>query len=111
MLSAWFVAIVGLVVTVLVGVVTLSDSVELIPVGSDAEDLILDTDSDVDVLIALVEAPTTAAPRVKTVVAVLQHLCLSASLSQQYFASSPYPCFRTATLARHLYGSLTRSSS
>ena len=91
MLSALFAAVVGLAVALLIEVILLSDNVELIAVGSDNEGLILDTDSEADVVTAPVEAPTAAAPSVKTAVAVLQHLCLSASLSQQYFASSPYP--------------------
>lgn len=41
--------------------------------------------------LALVEAPTSAPASVKTAFSVLQHLCLSASLSQQYLASSAYP--------------------
>jgi hypothetical protein len=62
---------------------------EAVRVGPDADILKLEADNDVeDVVLALVLAPKTAPCKVKTAFSVLQHLCLSASLSQQYFASS-----------------------
>ncbi|KZM26746.1 hypothetical protein ST47_g2111 [Ascochyta rabiei] len=79
---------------VLVG--ALSEVVEPVAVGPNDEVLTPDTDSGADdevalVNAALVDAPNSAPANVKTAFSVLQHLCLSASLSQQYFASSPYP--------------------
>lgn len=67
------------------------DVEEAVGVGPEADILKLEADSDVEVVLALVLAPTTAPCKVKTAFSVLQHLCLSASLSQQYFASSAYP--------------------
>jgi hypothetical protein len=71
--------------------VEVSDTVKPVAVGLDVDVAALDTDRDVDVVIALVDGPTSAPNRVKIAVSVLQHLCCSASLSQQYRASSPYP--------------------
>lgn len=68
-----------------------SDMVGSVAVGANDDDFALDTDDGVDVVLALVEAPATAPCRVNTAVSVLQHLCLSAWLSQQYWASFPYP--------------------
>jgi hypothetical protein len=65
------------------------DVEEAVGVGPEADVLKLEADNDVeDVVLALVLAPNTAPCKVKTAFSVLQHLCLSASLSQQYFASS-----------------------
>ncbi|KAF9691378.1 hypothetical protein EKO04_010685 [Ascochyta lentis] len=71
----------------------LSETIEPVAVGPNVDVLTLDADSGVDdevalVDAALVEAPNSAPANVKTAFSVLQHLCLSASLSQQYFASS-----------------------
>jgi hypothetical protein len=65
------------------------DAGEAVGVGPEADILELEADNDVeDVVLALVLAPNTAPCKVNTAFSVLQHLCLSASLSQQYFASS-----------------------
>lgn len=68
-----------------------SEALDVVAVGPEVEVLTLVLDDDIDVVLALVLAPTTAPCNVKTALCVLQHLCLSASLSQQYFASSAYP--------------------
>lgn len=88
--------VVGVIVDVFSGVVTPGDATpdveEAVGVGPEADILKLEADNDVeDVVLALVLAPNTAPCKVKTAFSVLQHLCLSASLSQQYFASSAYP--------------------
>lgn len=70
---------------------TNTEIVEAVAVGPDVFVARLDAEDEVDVVVALVLAPTTAPCSVNTAFVVLQHLCLSASLSQQYFASSPYP--------------------
>ena len=86
----------GVIVDVFSGVVTPGDATpdveEAVGVGPEADTLKLEADKEVeDVVLALVLAPNTAPCKVKTAFSVLQHLCLSASLSQQYFASSAYP--------------------
>jgi hypothetical protein len=91
-------AVVGVVIDVIPDVVTpdvvtpdevTPDAGEAVGVGPEADILELEADNDVeDVVLALVLAPNTAPCKVNTAFSVLQHLCLSASLSQQYFASS-----------------------
>lgn len=66
-----------------------SDIVGLVAVGPDVDVLALDADEVV--MVAVVDGPTEAANNVNTAVSVLQHLCDSASLSQQYRACFPYP--------------------
>jgi hypothetical protein len=88
--------VVGVIIDVTPDVVTpdevTPDVEEAVGVGPEADILKLEADNDVeDVVLALVLAPNTAPCNVKTAFSVLQHLCLSASLSQQYFASSAYP--------------------
>ena len=88
--------VVGVIDDVIPDVVTpdevAPDVEEAVGVGPEADILKLEADNDVEeVVLALVLAPTTAPCKVKTAFSVLQHLCLSASLSQQYFASSAYP--------------------
>jgi hypothetical protein len=90
--------VVGVVIDVIPDVVTpdvvtpdevTPDAGEAVGVGPEADILELEADNDVeDVVLALVLAPNTAPCKVNTAFSVLQHLCLSASLSQQYFASS-----------------------
>lgn len=88
--------VVGVIIDVTPDVVNPDDVTpdvgEAVGVGPEADILKLEVDSDVeDVVLVLVLAPNAAPCRVKTAFSVLQHLCLSASLSQQYFASSAYP--------------------
>jgi hypothetical protein len=65
---------------------TPSDRVELSPI---VDDRALDVDDCV--VLMLVDGPTDAASSVNSAVCVLQHLILSASLSQQNFASLANP--------------------
>ncbi|KAF2033284.1 hypothetical protein EK21DRAFT_109082 [Setomelanomma holmii] len=84
--------VLGSVVAVVVPDVTLASNDDG-AVGPVAESLALETDEAIDfVMLALVDGPIDAANSIKTALSVLQHLVFSASLSQQYFASLPYPC-------------------